>query len=110
MSRYEFLVLTRAAAGTDEEFNRWYDGQHLPDVLAVPGFVSARRFRVLSSGLTGSEPPRWHYVAIYEMECEDPAVVLAELQRRAGTDQMPISATLERESTVTFLMRQISSR
>lgn len=110
MSRYDFLVLTRAVTGTDEEFNRWYDQQHLADVLAVPGFVSARRFRILSSVLNGDGSPAWQYAAVYEMETEDPEATLAELYGRAGTDQMPLSDTLERATTATFLMRQISRR
>jgi hypothetical protein len=49
MSRYEFLVLTRPVSGTKDEFNRWYDEQHLRDVLAVPGFVGARKSEDLTS-------------------------------------------------------------
>lgn len=30
----------------EEEFNDWYDREHLAQVVAVPGFVSARRYRV----------------------------------------------------------------
>jgi hypothetical protein len=40
--------------------NDWYDNVHLPDLLSVPGFVSAVRFRQL-----GAES---HYLAIYEIE------------------------------------------
>src|SRR5438270_4033154 len=30
---------------SDEEYNRWYDF-HLGEILVVPGFVSARRYRL----------------------------------------------------------------
>jgi hypothetical protein len=30
----------------EEEFNDWYNGEHLAQVVALPGFVSARRYRV----------------------------------------------------------------
>ena len=30
----------------DEEFNRWYDEEHLPERLEIPGYVSARRFKL----------------------------------------------------------------
>ena len=30
---------------TDEEFSEWYDA-HLPEILSIPGFVSAQRFRL----------------------------------------------------------------
>ena len=36
MSRYLFVVMTNSGEGKDAEFNRWYDNQHIPDVLRVP--------------------------------------------------------------------------
>jgi hypothetical protein len=30
----------------EEEFNDWYDREHLAQVVALPGFVSARRYKV----------------------------------------------------------------
>jgi hypothetical protein len=44
----------------DEEFNRWYDEEHVPEKLATPGFISARRFRVHSG--------ESRYLVIYELE------------------------------------------
>lgn len=32
------------AAGQDREFLRWHVGQHLPERMAVPGFLRARRY------------------------------------------------------------------
>jgi len=47
----------------DAEFNDWYDNIHLAEVVARPGFVSARRFAPAGPG----KP----YVAIYEIESDD---------------------------------------
>lgn len=33
------------AADREEEFNAWYDLEHLAQVVALPGFVSGRRYR-----------------------------------------------------------------
>ena len=41
---YDFLVFSGAAAGHEDEYNKWYNEQHALDVVAVPGFVSAQRF------------------------------------------------------------------
>ena len=41
-----FFVLTNPTAGMEAEYNRWYDDQHIPDVLAVPGFVGVQRFKL----------------------------------------------------------------
>ena len=29
----------------EAQFNAWYDGEHIPERLALPGFLSARRYR-----------------------------------------------------------------
>src|SRR3546814_16369245 len=41
--RLLYIVLTNATPGDDEQFNDWYTNTHIPDVLAVPGFVAAQR-------------------------------------------------------------------
>ncbi len=45
-------------AADEPEFNAWYEGEHFPERLAVPGFLSARRYR------DASAPQR--YAAIYD--------------------------------------------
>ena len=30
----------------EEEFNQWYNDEHLPERLEIPGYVSARRFKL----------------------------------------------------------------
>lgn len=44
MKRGLLLTLTEPPPGMDEEFNAWYDQEHLPERLAIPGFRSARRW------------------------------------------------------------------
>ncbi len=43
----------------EQEFNQWYETEHLPERLACPGFISGRRFKV------EGEPGR--YIAVYEL-------------------------------------------
>lgn len=87
--RYKMVVLTNAVEGADEEFNRWYDEQHLDDVLAIPGIVSAERFKVAGPA------DKWSYLTLYDVETDDLEAVGAELQKRAGTEAMPISEALD---------------
>jgi len=44
MNRGLLLTLTEPPFGMEEEFNAWYDGEHLAERLAIPGFRSARRW------------------------------------------------------------------
>lgn len=57
----QFLHIVRVDIDPAHEaaFNRWYDEVHVPDLLACPGWLSARRFTALDGG------PK--YVAVYEI-------------------------------------------
>ena len=88
MKDYCFVVSTKPLAGQEENYHRWYDTQHIPDVLAVPGFTSARRFAAEVEGET-------RYLALYRIKTDDPHAVLAELDARSGTERMPFSPALD---------------
>jgi hypothetical protein len=53
------LVTMEPPPALEEEFNDWYDSEHVPERAAIPGFETARRFVCLSGW------PR--YVAIYDL-------------------------------------------
>lgn len=46
MARHHFIVLSNPVAGREDDYNDWYDNEHLDDVLKVEGFVAAQRFRL----------------------------------------------------------------
>ena len=54
------LVMIDIDAEHEEEFNRWYEEEHLPERKTCPGFLSARRFVSVDG-----EPK---YLAIYDLE------------------------------------------
>jgi hypothetical protein len=59
--KHLLLVMLDVDPSVDEdEFNRWYFEEHVAERLSCPGFLSARRFRVVEG-----EP---RYLAIYELE------------------------------------------
>ncbi len=51
----------------EAEFNRWYDEEHLVERLEIPGYVSARRFK-LEEGRGGV--PK--YLCIWELDDSSP--------------------------------------
>ena len=53
------LVLMQCPPALEEEFNAWYDSEHIPERLAVPGFLTALRFVAISGH------PR--YLAMYDL-------------------------------------------
>src|SRR5678815_3844677 len=55
------IALSDPVEGREAEFNDWYTGRHLPDVLAVPGFVGGQRFKVIP---WGAKPAPTRHLAI----------------------------------------------
>jgi hypothetical protein len=90
MNTHCLIVYSSPTAGLEAEYNSWYNDQHIPDVLRVPGFTGAERYKLPP---TAAEPIR--YVALYQMNTTDPDAALAELTRRAGTPEMIMSDALD---------------
>ena len=55
-----YLVWADVPAEMEEDFNSWYNEEHLADLLAIPGVLSAARYVAVSGG------PK--YLAAYELE------------------------------------------
>ena len=109
MPQFQWVVLTRAADGRVEEFEEWYDGRHLADVAAIPGVASAVRYKVLGNAAIGMDQPNWDSVAIYNIEADDPQVVIEAIRRAANTAAMPISEALGPVG-VQLLVSRVSER
>ena len=59
-----FYVYTEPGSVDEAEFHDWYDHEHGPARLAVPGFGRACRYRALD----GEKPP---WLALYELDRPD---------------------------------------
>ena len=55
-----FCVYSNPGSMPETEYNDWYDNEHVPARLSVPGFESVARYRALD----GLEPP---WLATYEL-------------------------------------------
>jgi hypothetical protein len=56
---YHYIVETDISTASEEEFNAWYNTEHLPGLSRVPGTIRAQRYLRLSGS------PR--YIACYEL-------------------------------------------
>ena len=109
MARHVFVIVNDPPdADQAEAFDHWYVDRHMPDVLDVPGFISAQRFRLAPDPANPDALPR--HLAIYEIETEDRAAVMAELRRRAGTDQMPLFPGPHRTAAAVFIGEAVTPR
>ena len=66
-----------------EEFHRWYEETHVPEVReAVPGIVDVRRYAL--ADLTADGAPATRFLAVYEIATDDLAAAAAALGAAAG--------------------------
>jgi hypothetical protein len=88
-ARYVFIVSMDVAPEREALFNEVYDGEHVPNLLKVPGVLSARRLTTepLTMFIGGERKtlvaegePR--YSAIYELESAE--VLLSDAWARAA--------------------------
>jgi hypothetical protein len=100
MTKYIYVVFSAPVQGREEEYHRWYESQHIPDVLTVPGFITAQRFELHE--VDSTQPP---YLAIYELETHDANAALSEAQRRAGTPAMVMSEAIDLNRMTATLYR-----
>lgn len=68
---YTVLVATDVKGGTEEDYNRWYDEEHIPMLAAVPGWVRSRRFVLKDWSQGGAvtekkSPPK--FLAVHEWQ------------------------------------------
>ena len=107
MGKHNLIVFTEPTDGQEAEYNEWYNTVHLSDVLAVPGMVAAQRFK-LAAQVVGDMPTR--YVSIYEIDAEDPQVVIDDIYRLAGTEAMVLSPALDDTRQAVALFSPCSER
>lgn len=84
------LVFSAPLAGREAQYEDWYSGRHLRDVLTVPGYVSAQRFAV--SGTAAPAP----FLALYEIDRNAYETAIMEVTLRSDTEYMPISDAVDR--------------
>jgi hypothetical protein len=74
------LVFSEPPEGvSDDEYNDWYDA-HLEEILSVPGFVAAQRFRMRPwSDAPGTDGP-FRFLAVFELDGEVDTI-MAEMER-----------------------------
>jgi len=90
------LTMTEPRPADEEEFNAWYDTEHLPERLAIPGFLSARRW--IADPPAGAEI-HGKYLATYELQ--NPQVLdTPEYLRHVGDHLTPWSKRCLGRATV----------
>ena len=94
------IVFSNPLPGRDDEFNEWYDNVHIPQLLAVPGMLSAQRYTLRDSEMyraPGGFVPEHQYAIIYEME-GDVDAIMQKIQEAVAAGQIEMHESLDMNS------------
>jgi hypothetical protein len=83
MNRGLLLTMTEPPPEMEEEFNAWYDDEHLAERLAIPGFQTAKRW------VANVAPGQGKYLGTYELD--SPAVLQSKPYLDRFNNQTPWS-------------------
>jgi hypothetical protein len=103
---YYFFVFSNPVAGHEDEYNEWYNEQHAPDVVAIPGFVTAQRFVKNDLPLyrmVDLQVPK--YLVIYKIVTDNVEAVFAEVSRRLQTKETVMSPTFDSKTSVSYVYK-----
>ena len=98
------FVLTNPLPGKEDEFNEWYTNTHLPEVVAVKGYISARRYKLSKDQMFADQ--RYRYMVIYEVESGKERQVLENLQ--AAVPSMTVPPVIDFKDGHAIVMESIS--
>ena len=87
------IAFLNAVEGREEEFNRWYSHEHLPEVVRLDGVISATRY-ALPAVLRGQLP--YAYATIYAIEGSAMAAIqrIQTAQYATHSDALDVSTIL----------------
>ena len=96
MKEHVLIVYSSPVPGREQEYNDWYNNQHLQDVLTVPGYLRAQRFKLTDFKLDADMPDVGHqYAALYYMETDDPEAALSDLKNRVETGVIGLTEAMQ---------------
>ena len=107
MARYQFIVLSQAKPGREEEFISLVPRSASRRCGQATGVVSARLYRTDYQKVYTIDAPRWCLLTIYEMESDDPAATVEDIRSKSGLAEMPESDALDKTGMIIVVGHQI---
>ncbi|HJO82006.1 MAG TPA: DUF4286 family protein [SAR202 cluster bacterium] len=91
------MVWTEVPAELEEEYNRWYNEEHVAERLSVPGILNAARYEVVTTG------PK--HLAMYELESSE--VLDSEAYRKLKDEPSDWSRRMSPDVIGTVYIRNV---
>lgn len=103
----KLIALTTPLPGREQEYHDWYNNVHLPELVNGLGLLGAQRFELVTKmGGADTNP----YLAIYDIETDDPADFLARMGELARSGKMTPGNFTDSAAGYTALFRAIGER
>lgn len=107
MPKFKLVALSTPVAGKEDEFHAWYQNEHLPQIIALPGGQGAQRYKLVAK-LMGSDPNQ--YLAIYDIECDDPMAFLGALGQASAEGKLTQTDANDMGTVYTALFEELGER
>ncbi|WP_342433433.1 hypothetical protein [Neobacillus sp. FSL H8-0543] len=110
--QYSMLVFSNPTEGLEEEYLEWYAGQHIHDLLRIPGYVGCKFFKLADIQLSDVEQ-KYSYMIIWDFETDDfPSVVkdISERMKDGRTVFIPAFDTAYFDNTWTPITKYVTSK
>lgn len=108
MPTYRYIMFTNAVAGREDEFNKWYDDVHFPDIARAEAFSRGERYEIVPSSFTSTSAHR--YAAIYDVDGEDAEAALQKLKVAFEAGQMLMSDAFDAQGAQPILLKSMGTR
>lgn len=76
MSLYTTIYLHNVTAGREDDYARWFDGQHREDLARLRGFRSADRYEVTPLQVMPDILQPWRFLSVYDFDYPAPEIDL----------------------------------
>lgn len=109
--RHSMVVFSNAVAGREEENLIWYAGQHVHDLLRIPGFVGCQYYQLSENQLTQEQP--YKYMMIWDIETDDLQAVLQDVTARMKDGRTVFTGSFDfkyYDATMTPITKYITTK
>jgi hypothetical protein len=107
MTKLRLVALTTPLPGREADYHEWYQNVHLPELVNLFQMEGAQRFELVAK-LMGQDENQ--YLAIYELEADDPMSVLAKFGEAAQSGSLTQSDAQDFGTTYTALFKECGER
>ena len=107
MPSCKLIAMTRPLPGREREYHEWYHQVHLPELVNSFQMNGAQRYELVAK-LMGSDENQ--YLAIYDIDCDDPMVFLGQMGKAAASGKMSQTDTQDMGTTYTALFKELGTR